>query len=128
MHSLSNFGAVSALLTVVCAIPADYSPLEKRGVAFRIDQSIPKSHKLSGPASLAKAYGKFNKAAPKDVKVAAAASDGTVTATPEQYDVEYLSPVSIGGQVLNLDFDTGSSDLYASSFGLLMLETQCITR
>lgn len=37
---------------------------------------------------------------------------GSVTNTPEGNDVEFLSPVTIGGQTLNLDFDTGSSDLW----------------
>ncbi|KAG9237773.1 putative aspergillopepsin A-like aspartic endopeptidase [Amylocarpus encephaloides] len=37
---------------------------------------------------------------------------GKVTATPVQGDVEYLSPVNIGGQVINMDFDSGSSDLW----------------
>jgi hypothetical protein len=43
-----------------------------------------------------------------------AATNGTglVTATPEQGDVEYLSPVQIGGQTINMDFDSGSSDLW----------------
>lgn len=41
-----------------------------------------------------------------------AAGVGQVAATPEQGDVEYLSPVNIGGQTLNLDFDSGSSDLW----------------
>lgn len=36
---------------------------------------------------------------------------GEVSANPEENESEYLSPVSIGGQTLNLDFDTGSADL-----------------
>lgn len=42
----------------------------------------------------------------------ATAGTGVVTATPEQGDVEYLSPISIGGQTMNMDFDSGSSDLW----------------
>lgn len=37
---------------------------------------------------------------------------GTVVATPEKGDTEFLAPVQIGGQTLNLDFDSGSSDLW----------------
>lgn len=48
-----------------------------------------------------------------DEKVSAAATNqtGTVMATPEQNAALFLSPVEIGGQTLNLDFDSGSSDL-----------------
>ena len=111
MHVISTLGAIFALHAVTHAIPAEYSPAEKRGAAFRVDQTVAKSRILSGPAALAKVYGKYGKAAPADVKAAAASNDGTVPANPEQYDSEYLSPVTIGGQTLNLDFDTGSSDL-----------------
>ncbi|KUJ16505.1 aspartyl protease [Mollisia scopiformis] len=42
----------------------------------------------------------------------ATAGTGVVAATPEQGDVEYLAPISIGGQTMVMDFDSGSSDLW----------------
>ncbi|CAK7240439.1 MAG: hypothetical protein STHCBS139747_001880 [Sporothrix thermara] len=48
---------------------------------------------------------------------------GIVTNTPTTGDVEYLSPVTIGGQTLNMDFDTGSSDLWVFNTGLSADET-----
>lgn len=47
----------------------------------------------------------------KKVNATATNQTGTVMATPEQNAALFLSPVDIGGQTLNLDFDSGSSDL-----------------
>ena len=42
-------------------------------------------------------------------------ANGTVVATPDGTDLDYLCPVDIDGQTLMLDFDTGSSDLWLFS-------------
>ncbi|KAK4544961.1 hypothetical protein LTR36_003866 [Oleoguttula mirabilis] len=48
---------------------------------------------------------------------------GEVTATPEADESEYLESTSIGGQTLNLDFDTGSADLWVFSSSLSSSES-----
>ena len=35
-----------------------------------------------------------------------------ITHSAQEADAEFLSPISIGGQTVNLDFDTGSADTY----------------
>ena len=59
-----------------------------------------------------KTYQKFNAKAPSHVSAAAAAVTGKVVANPsDAYDSSYLCSVTAGTSVVNLDFDTGSSDL-----------------
>ncbi|KIX97696.1 uncharacterized protein Z520_06474 [Fonsecaea multimorphosa CBS 102226] len=111
MLSFTVLLAASALTSVTLAKPIPVPQVEtKKG--FTLVQSVAKPFQ-AGPVLLQKTYLKYNSPVPADVK--AAAADGSVTATPEQYDAEYLCPVSIGGQTLNLDFDTGSSDLWVFS-------------
>lgn len=43
---------------------------------------------------------------------------GTVAAKPAESGAEYISPISVGGQSLNMDFDTGSADLWVFSTSL----------
>lgn len=129
MHLLERLAAASAIISLANAAPVAPYPqsLSKRAsnvtgsAKFTVPQGQPKlpGKKIAGPIALARVYGKFAKhgasAPPADVSSAAAAAagtdDGTVPADPEQYDQAYLEAVTIGGQTLNLDFDTGSSDL-----------------
>lgn len=106
MRFAEGLVAASALFTFAAA-----SPLVPRAKDFIVHQSVAKPFKKSGPAAVLSTYAKYHATAPEDVVNAAAANDGTVTTNPTQYDSEYLTPVTIGGQTLNLDFDTGSSDL-----------------
>lgn len=112
MHFTAHLSAASALVALVSASPVELRDIKKQ---FTIDQTVPKPFILSGPAAMRSTYYKFNVPAPEDVLVAAAANDGTVTAKPTEYDSQYLSPVTVGGQTLNLDFDTGSADLWVFS-------------
>ncbi|KAI0533433.1 aspartic peptidase domain-containing protein [Xylaria digitata] len=62
--------------------------------------------------------------APQEGATANTNGTGIVENVPEANDVEYLSPVNIGGQVVNLDFDTGSSDLWVFNTQLSSAATQ----
>ncbi len=80
---------------------------------FSVGQSIPKPF-TPGPLALANAYRRYGGYIPSDVQGAASAavsSNASVTTSPQTDDSEYLCAVNIGGQTLNLDFDTGSADL-----------------
>jgi hypothetical protein len=81
---------------------------------------------LAGPLALAAAHNKFGTHIPEDIRIAAEnarasieekRATGSVNAVPQEYDQEYVSPVSLGtpAQSLPLDFDTGSSDLWVFS-------------
>ena len=109
---MSSFSTV--LVALATALVASAKPIPQAGIktGFTINQSVAKPYQ-AGPVVLMNALTKYGATVPADV--AAAASTGTVTATPEQYDAEYLCPVTIGGQTLNLDFDTGSADLWVST-------------
>ncbi|KAF3023496.1 Type I transmembrane sorting receptor [Neopestalotiopsis sp. 37M] len=100
------------------------------GMTFKIHQQPNKAFKgvRKGSLALARAYSKFGVAFPDDLLtaieklleelgLAGNTTTGEVAAIPEDFDSEYLCPVQIGTppQTLNLDFDTGSSDLWVFS-------------
>ncbi|RSL49824.1 hypothetical protein CEP54_012245 [Fusarium duplospermum] len=91
---------------------------------FSVEQIKNPAYVANCPKALARAYIKYGATLPKalaevmrnskSTKVKRADGTGTVVTTPEDGDVEWLTPIQIGtpGQVLNLDLDTGSSDLW----------------
>lgn len=145
MRSIINLLYLALLATVVSAAPANNQKRSIQKRSFKVDRVRNLNFKgHNGPRELMKAYAKYSMPVPQGLldaiaaqgkpefksqsvgesKISAqdpatnsskAAGDGLVTATPEAGDVEYLSPVTIGGQTLNLDFDTGSSDLWIFS-------------
>lgn len=112
MHSFITSAALVASASLSYAAPAQ---LIGRST-FQIEQVAAGQVYKSGPIAMMKTYQKYAKVgavAPSAVVAAAAAAQsGEVAATPEQYDESYLCPVTVGSQTLNLDFDTGSADLY----------------
>ena len=68
---------------------------------------------------MAKAYRKYGfellSRAANTSTAGTGAQTGKVAAAPQPNDSEFLEQVNIGGQMLTMDFDTGSSDLYVPS-------------
>lgn len=114
MHYIGSLAAVAALTSLTSALPSKSVSWQQH---FSIKQSatgrkIPRS----GAIAYRNALAKYGIDVPDAVITAVAATqNGSVPANPTQYDSQYLSPVSVGGQTLMLDFDTGSADLWCFS-------------
>ncbi|KAL2815185.1 aspartic peptidase domain-containing protein [Aspergillus granulosus] len=102
---------VLGLASVASAAPTISIPRQR----FTVNQVSRQGSKpsINLPGIYANALAKYGAAVPTHVRVAAV--HGSAVATPEEDDVEYLTPVNVGGTVLNLDLDTGSADLWVFS-------------
>ena len=135
MSSLRFIFFVALLAAVALAVPSP--KIQKR--SFKVPRQLNTAHPTgpNGPAALRKVFRKYNFQMREDFMVkdgfisfskqsqdnvttesaAAAAAPGgtnktgTVAANPANNAALFLSPVDVGGQTLNLDFDSGSSDL-----------------
>ncbi|EOA87041.1 uncharacterized protein SETTUDRAFT_135600 [Exserohilum turcica Et28A] len=142
MSSLRFIFFVALLAAVALAVPSP--KIQKR--SFKVPRQLNTAHPTgpNGPAALRKVFRKYNFQMREDFMVkdgfisfskqsqdnvttesaAAAAAPGgtnktgTVAANPANNAALFLSPVDVGGQTLNLDFDSGSSDLWVFSTGL----------
>ncbi|PYI02828.1 aspergillopepsin I precursor [Aspergillus sclerotiicarbonarius CBS 121057] len=95
---------------------ASAAPLTQTRKNFSVQQVAHPANKtrtVNLPAMYARALTKYGATVPESVKVAA--SEGSVTTTPQSDDTEYLTPVTVGDSTLHLDFDTGSADLWVFS-------------
>lgn len=108
MLIIYQLGVLLTSLALVSTSP--YQRLKPKK-EFKIYESVRKRYIKSGPAAVLSTYNKYNKKPPTDVVAAAATNDGRVAANPIAFDTRYLSLVTIGGQDLYVDFDTGSADL-----------------
>lgn len=116
MSSILPFLTFAGLVSL--AVGSPLAQPEKRSHSFKVDQVTSAKKTLrSGPIQVQKTLNKFGVTVPESINAAAAAAaqQGSVSATPEQYDSEYLCPVTVGSTTLNLDFDTGSADLWVYS-------------
>lgn len=109
------FGALLASSSLASAS----KQLDKR--AFSVKQNIQSGRFRDGPSALRKAYMKHGIDVPEALQKRQLptgvvpgplpTATSSIVAVTEQNDLEYLSPVDIGGTMMELDFDTGSSDL-----------------
>lgn len=103
-QAIATFGVLTSLVSA-SPVPASSSGKSQFSVTqAATGRKIPRS----GRAAYAKALAKYGV---NVTNFAVSDVSGSVGANPTQYDSQYLSPVSVGGQTLNLDFDTGSADL-----------------
>lgn len=95
--------ALAGLASIACAAPTEGK--------YSVKQvARPATKTTNFPSQYARALSKFGATVPSNVQAAAVAS-GVATNTPSTDDEEYLTPVNVGGTIMQLDFDTGSSDL-----------------
>jgi hypothetical protein len=144
MPSFRLFFVVALLVAVAFAVPA---PSRRRGLqkrSFKVPRQLNTAHPTgpNGYVAMRKVFRKYNfeikesfmskdgligiekqsqnanKGAAGAAGAAVSNQTGTVAANPGENAALFLSPVDVGGQTLNLDFDSGSSDLYVSCFPL----------
>lgn len=140
MQLLLSLFIVLLLSYNVLAAPTPTSPSrpQRKGRSFKVDRVRQGAAVMDGQIALSRSYSKFKintvdlgidlldfqpLGSDSGQNVAESDQSGEVTASSVQGDAQFISPVTIGGQKIVMNFDTGSADLYVLffSFGLLGL-------
>jgi hypothetical protein len=125
MHLVNSLVLVTSLCSAI-----SYAGIIQRRDGFSVQQTVSGSRALGGPRAYRDGLRRYKKTIPKALNLAVKnhklmmakqpkgrarkaqnKKNGNVTASPNQGDEEYTCIVNVGGQNVNLDFDTGSSDL-----------------
>ncbi|KAI9375273.1 aspartic protease pep1 [Aspergillus egyptiacus] len=111
MVVLHKITATAAVLAAAVSAAPTVSP--RKG--FTINQTLRHGPKrsINLPGIYLNALRKYGATVPTHIHNAAV--HGSAVTTPEENDIEYLTPVTVGDSVLNLDIDTGSADLWVFS-------------
>jgi aspergillopepsin I len=105
------------VLIIAFANTSFASPLMKKGHSFSVTHELHNraERMFDGAWALKKAYLRHGIALPEHLHKRQAPEPvinvASVPAVSDNNDLEYLSPVEVGGVKMMLDFDTGSSDL-----------------
>src|SRR5690349_5780582 len=118
MHSVVGLFALAVAAVQAAPAPVQPAPELVGSTQFSAPAVKNPSYTRNGTAALLKAYAKHNLVPTQEFSPAFMAElsnlkkrqDGSAPAIPYE-GVEYLVSTTVGGQKLNLDFDTGSADL-----------------
>ncbi len=127
MPRLSALLTIALFLSLVFATPIH----QKKKRSFKIKRVPNPNYKPNGPAAYRRALFKFGfddisftpgGEVASRIKAATAAAlnstgdeNGETSASPSQNNAQFLSPVTVGGQQLVMNFDSGSSDMYVTA-------------
>jgi len=123
---ISHFKMLFEIGVLALAMAAQAAPLTPNTTlegskAFSAPAVFNPNFVRNGTTALLKAYAKHKLTPTKEFSqeiksalqsVTQKRQDGSAPAIPTEYDSEYLVSTTVGGQKLNLDFDTGSAYLY----------------
>ena len=103
-------------LSLCCSVLSAPIHPQRQSRSFKVERVLQGA--LNGPSSLTRAcrkYGIGKLDLGIDLNLGSSQrteQTGDVTASSVQEDAQFVSPVTIGGQTIVMNFDTGSADLY----------------